>query len=398
MEEHAIHDALIEGIVIGDDDLMERYLNDEKIAIDELAHALADGVASASVFPVLCGSATKLIGIDRLVKFLVEEGPAPAAVDGPAIVQVFKTIVDPYVGHVNLFKVLQGPVKHDDVLVNTRTHTDERIHQLFTMRGKEQDTVTEVTAGDIAAVAKLNDLATGDVLAAKGVEVDAADFALPDPVLAVAIHAKAKADEDKLANALHRLQAEDPVMRIERDPETHQTLLRGMGETHLSIALEKLARKFGVEVESEDVKVAYRETIAGTAEAEGKLKKQSGGHGQFAVAFLRVEPTERGSGIEFVDKIVGGVIPRQYIPAVEKGVMETAESGGALGLSDRRCEGDVLRRQVPLGRQLRDGVQDRGLTRFEGSDAEGRARAARADQRNSSSPCPKRVRATSWAI
>ena len=159
------------------------------------------------------------------------------------------------------------------MLVNARTHTDERIHQLFTMRGKEQDTVTEVTAGDIAAVAKLNDLATGDVLAAKGVEVDAADFALPDPVLAVAIHAKAKADEDKLANALHRLQAEDPVMRIERDPETHQTLLRGMGETHLSIALEKLARKFGVEVESEDVKVAYRETIAGTAEAEGQAQE-----------------------------------------------------------------------------------------------------------------------------
>jgi elongation factor G len=330
-EEHAIHDALVEGIVVGDDDLMERYLNDEKIATEELAHALADGVASATVFPVLCGSATKLVGVDRLAHFLVEEGPAPTATEGPAIVQVFKTIVDPYVGHVNLFKVMQGPVRHDDVLANARTHADERLHQLFTMRGKEQDTVTEVAPGDIAAVAKLNDLVTGDVLAAKGVETEAVAFSLPEPVLAVAIHAKAKADEDKLANALHRLQAEDPVIRIERDPETHQTLLRGMGETHLSIALEKLARKFGVEVESVEVKVPYRETIAGQAEAEGKLKKQSGGHGQFAVAWLRVEPTERGAGIEFVDKIVGGVIPRQYIPAVEKGVMETAESGGALG-------------------------------------------------------------------
>ncbi|MGH8979141.1 MAG: elongation factor G [Acidimicrobiia bacterium] len=330
-EEHAIHDALVEGIVVGDDDLMERYLNDEKIAIEELAHALADGVASATVFPVLCGSATKLIGVDRLAHFLIEEGPAPTATEGPAIVQVFKTIVDPYVGHVNLFKVMQGPIRHDDVLVNARTHADERLHQLFTMRGKEQDTVNDISPGDIAAVAKLNDLVTGDVLAAKGVETDAVAFSLPDPVLAVAIHAKAKADEDKLANALHRLQAEDPVIRIERDPETHQTLLRGMGETHLSIALEKLARKFGVEVESDEVKVPYRETIAGQAEAEGKLKKQSGGHGQFAVAWLRVEPTERGTGIEFVDKIVGGVIPRQYIPAVEKGVMETAESGGALG-------------------------------------------------------------------
>ncbi|MET1002252.1 MAG: elongation factor G [Acidimicrobiia bacterium] len=330
-EEHAVHDALVEGIVVGDDDLMERYLGDEKIEIDELAHALADGIASGSVFPVLCGSATKLIGVDRLAKFLVEEAPAPAGGEGAAAAQVFKTIVDPYVGHVNLFKVLQGTLKHDDVLANLRTKADERLHQLFTMRGKEQDTVTEVAAGDIAAVAKLNDVATGDVLAAKGTSIDVDDFPQPEPVLAVAIHAKSKADEDKLANALHRLQDEDPVLRIERNPETHQTLLRGMGETHLSIALEKLARKFGVEVESEEVRVAYRETIASEAEAEGKIKKQTGGHGQFAVAWLRVEPTERGAGMEFVDKIVGGVIPRNYIPAVEKGVMETAESGGALG-------------------------------------------------------------------
>jgi elongation factor G len=330
-EEHEVHDALVEGIVVADDDLMERYLGDEKIEISELAHALADGVASAAVFPVLCGSATKLIGIDRLAKFLVEEAPAPAANDGTAVVQVFKTIVDPYVGHVNLFKVLAGSVKHDEVLVSARTHADERLHQLFTMRGKEQDAVDEVAAGDIAAVAKLNDLATGDVLAAKGTDPDVESFVLPEPLLGVAIHAKSKADEDKLANALHRLQEEDPVLRIERNAETHQTLLRGMGETHLSIALERLARKFGVEVETEDVRVAYRETINGTAEAEGKVKKQSGGHGQFAVAWLRVEPTERGSGVEFVDQIVGGVIPRQYIPAVEKGVMETAESGGALG-------------------------------------------------------------------
>jgi elongation factor G len=330
-EEHEVHDALVEGIVVADDDLMERYLGDEKIEISELAKTLASGIASGAVYPVLCGSATRLIGVDRLAKFLVEEAPAPTVEEGTPAVQVFKTIVDPYVGHVNLFKMSGGSVKHDDVLVNSRTHADERLHQLFTMRGKEQDTVDEVAAGDIAAVAKLNDLATGDVLTTKGSTVDIEPFALPEPLLAVAIHAKSKADEDKLANALHRLQEEDPVLRVERDPETHQTLLRGMGETHLSIALERLARKFGVEVENEDVRVPYRETINGQAEAEGKIKKQSGGHGQFAVAWLRVEPTDRGSGIEFVDQIVGGVIPRQYIPAVEKGVMETAESGGALG-------------------------------------------------------------------
>jgi elongation factor G len=239
--------------------------------------------------------------------------------------------VDPYVGHVNLFKVLQGTVKHDDVLSNVRSKTDERMHQLFTMRGKDQDPVTEVSAGDIAAVAKLTNVGTGDLLVAKGASFDVDLLAAPEPLLAIAIHAKSKGDEDKLANALHRLQEEDPVLRIERNAETRQTVLCGMGETHLSIALEKLARKFGVEVDTEDVRVAYRETIRGTAEAEGKVKKQSGGHGQFAVAWLRVEPKGRGEGNEFIDAIVGGVIPRNFIPAVEKGVNDTEENGGALG-------------------------------------------------------------------
>jgi len=330
-EEHAVHDALVEGIVIGDDDLMERYLDDEKLEIAELAGALAAGVATGTVFPVLCGSATKLIGIDRLATFLVEEAPAPTVTDGPAAAIVFKTIVDPYVGRVNVFKVLQGTVKHDDVLANSRTKGDERIHQLFTMRGKEQDTVTEVAAGDIAAVAKLTDTSTGDVITTKGTTFEAEAVPPPEPVLAVAIKARSKGDEDKLANALHRLQEEDLVLRIDRNPETHQTVLRGMGETHLSIALEKLARKFGVEVDTEDVRVAYRETINGKAEAEGKLKKQTGGHGQFAVAWLRVEPQPRGAGNEFVDAIVGGVIPRNFLPAVEKGIAEAEEHGGALG-------------------------------------------------------------------
>ena len=330
-EEHAVHDALVEGIVIGDDDLMERYLNDEKLEISELAGALAAGVATGTVFPVLCGSATKLIGIDRLAQFLVEEAPAPTVTDGPAAAIVFKTIVDPYVGRVNVFKVLQGTVKHDDVLANNRTKGDERMHQLFTLRGKEQDTVGEVAAGDIAAVAKLADTSTGDVITTKGTTFDAEALPPPEPVLAVAIKARSKGDEDKLANALHRLQEEDLVLRIERNPETHQTVLRGMGETHLSIALEKLARKFGVEVDTQDVRVAYRETINGKAEAEGKLKKQTGGHGQFAVAWLRVEPQPRGAGNEFVDAIVGGVIPRNFLPAVEKGIVEAEEHGGALG-------------------------------------------------------------------
>jgi elongation factor G len=331
-QEHAVHDALVEGIVVADDDLMERYLSDEAIDYKELAGALAQGIASGTVFPVLCGSATKLIGIDRLARFLVDEAPPPAAnPDGPPAVFVFKTIADPYVGRVNVFKVMSGKVQPDNVLTNGRTMGDERLHQLLTLRGREQEPASEVPSGDIAAVAKLNDTSTGDVLAQRGADVSIEPLDSPQPVLPIAIKPKSKADEDKLANALHRLQDEDPVLRVERNAETHQTLLWGMGETHLSIALEKLQRKSGVEVEQEDVKVAYRETVTGKAEAEGKYKKQTGGHGQFGVAFLRVEPKERGGGFEFSDEIVGGAIPRQFIPAVEKGIVETISHGGALG-------------------------------------------------------------------
>ncbi|GMU79658.1 MAG: elongation factor G-like protein [Acidimicrobiia bacterium] len=331
VEEHEIHDALVEGIVVADDDLMERYLSEEDIAVPELERALAKGIAEASVFPVLCGSATKLIGVDRLAHFITEEGPAPEVGDGPPAVFVFKTIVDPYIGRVNLFKVLQGVVRTDETLVNGRTVGEERLHQITTMRGKEQTPTAQVVAGDIAAVAKLHDTSTGDILGTRGAEVAVEPLEAPAPVLPVAIRAKSKGDEDKLANALHRLQDEDPAIRIERNAETHQTVVWGMGETHVGIALEKLERKFGAAVETEDVRVAYRETITGSAEAEGRYKKQTGGHGQFGVASLRVEPLERGSGFEFVDAIVGGVIPRQFIPAVEKGVHETMQQGGVNG-------------------------------------------------------------------
>ena len=331
-QEHAVHDALIEGIVVADDDLMERYLSDEAIDYKELAGALAKGVAAGSVFPVLCGSATKLIGIDRLCRFLADEAPAPqAAPDGPPAAFVFKTIADPYVGRVNVFKMMSGKVLPDAVLTNGRTVADERLHQLLTLRGREQEPAAEVPAGDIAAVAKLNDTSTGDILAQRGADISIEPYEPTAPVLPTAIRPKSKADEDKLANALHRLQDEDPVLKVERNAETHQTLLWGIGEAHLSIALEKLQRKYGVEVEQEDVKVAYRETVSTKAEAEGKYKKQTGGHGQFGVAFLRVEPLERGAGFEFSDAIVGGAIPRQFIPAVERGIADTIVHGGALG-------------------------------------------------------------------
>lgn len=330
-EEHAVHDSLVEGIVVADDTLMERYLDDETISVEELEGALAKGIADASVFPVLCGSATALVGVDRLAHFMVREGPAPDAGDGPPVAFVFKTIVDPYVGRVNLFKVLQGTVKADGHLANGRTMTDERIHQLSMVRGKDAEAASEVGPGDLGAVAKLTDTFTGDVLGSRGADVEVEPLEQFEPTLPVAIRAKSKGDEDKLATALHRLQDEDPAIRLERNDETHQTLLWGMGETHLGIALERIHRKFGVEVATDDVEVAYRETITAPAEAEGKYKKQSGGHGQFGVASVRVEPLERGAGFEFVDKIVGGAIPRQFIPAVEKGIAETMASGGVFG-------------------------------------------------------------------
>jgi elongation factor G len=347
--EHAVRDNLVEGIVVADDALMERYLEGETISPKELEDTLALGVGQATVFPVVCGSATKLVGIDRLAQFICEIGPSPlnrppvkvragdseteVACDpgGQPLAFVFKTVADPYVGKVTFFKVLSGTLRPDAQLTNPRTHADERLHGLFTMRGKEQDTLSEVPAGDIGAVAKLSDTATGDTLAPKGTPVIVPTIRPPEPALSIAIIPKSKGDEDKLMTGLHRIQDEDLALQVSRNDETKQTLLSGMGETHLSIVTERLSRKFGVEVTTEDVRVPYRETITATAEAEGKYKKQTGGHGQFGVAFLRVEPLERGSGFQFVDKIVGGAIPRQFIPAVEKGIAETMSTGGVFG-------------------------------------------------------------------
>jgi elongation factor G len=347
--EHEVRDNLVEGIVVADDDLMMRYLDGDTISPKELEETLAKGVAEATVFPVACGSATKLIGIDRLADLIVKVGPSPLdrpavtvqAPGGPTEVSpdpngqplalVYRTLADPYVGKVSFLKVLSGTIRPDATLTNPRTHTDERLHNLFTMRGKEQDGLSELPAGDIGAVAKLSDTGTGDTLAPKGTPVTIVPPEPLTPVLTVAIQPKSKGDEDKLMTSLHRLQDEDQNLHIRRDDETHQTLLSGMGETHLSIVNERLQRKFGVEVVTEDVRVPYRETITASADAEGKYKKQTGGHGQFGVAFLKVEPMERGGGFEFVDKIVGGAIPRQFIPAVEKGVMETMATAGVFG-------------------------------------------------------------------
>ncbi|MCU4184875.1 elongation factor G [Acidiferrimicrobium sp. IK] len=349
VSEHAVHDALVEGIVVADDELMERYLEGDVPSVEQLEKTLAHGVASGQVFPVLCGSATVPVGVDRLATLICEIGPSPLdrpgvtvtggdqAVevapdpDGPPLMQVWKTVADRHVGRISLCKVLSGTIAADATLVDTRTHSDVRVHAPFSLRGHEQLPVSELACGDLAALAKLTDVATGDTLAPRNMPVSLVAPEPPRPVLAVGIRPKTAGDDDKLMTALHRLAEEDPTVEVRRDDDTHQTLLVGMGETHLAVAAEKLARKFGVEIEFDDVVVPYRETIGGSAQAEGKYKKQTGGHGQYGVATLLVEPLEPGGGFEFVDRIVGGAIPKQFIPAVQKGVEEAMASGGVHG-------------------------------------------------------------------
>lgn len=345
--EHQVHDAVVEEIVAGDDELLERFLADDVPSVDELEHALTVEMEHESEFPVLCGSAVTGVGVDRLADYLVEIGPPPAdrpttvlagdqevevAVDpsGEPLAVVFHTIADPYVGHLSLFRVLSGSIKPDAHLVNTRTGTEERLHGLFTLRGKEHVDVPEVGAGDLGVVSKLTNTRTGDVLAPKGkpVRVPARE---PLPAVAgVALLPKTQSDDDKLGPALARLCEEDPTLVVERSA-AGQLLLRGLGDVQLAVALERLERRFGVHVDTEPPKVAFRETVTATAEAEGRHKKQTGGHGQFAVCVLRIEPLERGAGFEFHDKIVGGAISKGYIPAVQKGVEETMAEGGVRG-------------------------------------------------------------------
>ncbi len=351
-EEHRLHEEVVEEIVAGDDEQLERYLAGEVPTSVELERTLAHELLDEREFPVLCGSALTGVGIDRLADFICELGPSPAdrpttvtagqgdaALDvevaadasGKPLAYVFKTVADQFVGQVSLFKVLSGTIALDDRLVNVGSSAEERMHGLFHLRGKEHLATDRVVAGDIGAVAKLGDTATGSTLAPKDSPVRVAAPPTRTPVFGLALKPLTQSDDDKLSGALQRLIAEDPYLSVERNEETGQTVLRGSGDTHVAVALERLARKFGVNVETEDVRVPYRETILGTAEAEGKVKKQSGGHGQYAVANLRVSPKGRGEGTEFVNSIVGGTIPKQYIPAVQRGVEETMATGGVHG-------------------------------------------------------------------
>ncbi len=344
-----VEEALIEGIVVADDDLLEQYLEGEVPPVDTLEHVMADGVAEASVFPVVCGSATGPIAVDRLADYLVELGTPPTArpsvkvivgdetmeinsdPEGDPLVFVFKTVADPYVGQISMFRVLSGTIRPDATLYNGRSSSTERLAKLGVLQGKESVLVDALTAGALGATSKLSETATGDVLTPRNMPVTVPPIDTPDPVIGIAVKATALADEDRLATGLRRLQGEDRSIIVEHDDETGQTMMRGLGETHLKVSIEKLCRKMGIEVETEPEKVRFRETVTRTAEAEGKHKKQSGGHGQFGVAMIRMEPLPRGAGFEFFDEIKGGSIPRQFIPAVEQGVVRAMTEGGVRG-------------------------------------------------------------------
>jgi elongation factor G len=347
--EHEVHEQLVEGIVVADDDLMARYLDGDPIGRDELQRTLAVGVANGTVFPVLCCSGATGVGVDRLARLLLELCPSPdlgrpAQVtaggtttevpcdpSGPALVVVCKTLSDQHAGRLSLCKVLSGTIKPDAVLTNPRTHTDERLHVLSLLRGHDVSPVESVTAGDFVAIPRLSGSLTGDTLAPKDKPVSVVFPEAEPPALSVAVAPSSRADEDKLMSALQRLVEEDRGLTVGRNDEAHQTILGVSGEVHLGVTLERLSRKFGVTVERQEVAVPYRETVSKPAAAEGRHKKQSGGHGQFGVCHLRIEPLSRGEGFQFHDEVVGGAIPRQYIPAVEKGVVEAMSRGGAYG-------------------------------------------------------------------
>jgi elongation factor G len=339
-------EKLVEAVAESDDALIEKYLDEGTLPESVITQGAKDGFTNARLAPVFVGSASKAIGIDRLLDFIVEEFPSPvdrAPVDvigkggeetertcdpnGPLTAFVFKTVSDPFVGHITMFRVFSGKVRPDSTVHNATQGTDERIGQLFVLKGKEHESVSEVPAGDIGAVAKLPHTHTGDTFSTKDDPVHLAPVELPEPLLAYAISPKTKGDEDKLATGLSRLREEDPTFRVARNDETHQTVIYGMGEAHLGVQIERLKAKFGVEVETKPAKIAYRETIRSKAKAQGRHVKQTGGHGQYAVCEIEIEPLPRGEGFIYEDKIFGGAIPQQFIPSIEKGIVKTMSEG-----------------------------------------------------------------------
>jgi elongation factor G len=325
--------------------LMERYLEGEEISHDETVSALKQGVTEGHLFPVTCGAATRNLGINRLLDALVEDLPSPAKrgtidLDGvelepdeskDMVAFVFKTLADPYAGRVNLFRVYQGVLKHDSQVHNCRAHVKERIGQLLVPQGKESEHADEFGPGDIGSVAKLKETHAGDVLAERDMECPLSLPQMPRPVMAFAIEAKAKGDEEKMGQAIRRLQEEDPTIDFHRDSETGEQILAGLTQIHVEVIVDRMKERFGAEVELHAPHVPYREAIKGSAKAHARYKKQTGGRGQFADCHIEIQPAPDGTGLEFVNAIKGGVIPGGFIPAVEKGVREAMRAGAVAG-------------------------------------------------------------------
>ena len=344
-------EGLIEAAAENDDDLLNKYLEGETLSNDEIARGLMLGVKAGKVVPVFCGSAARNIGASGVMDMIVENFPSPAdmpaakgtnpqsgaeeerkpADSEPYSSLVFKTLADPYVGKLTYFRVYSGVLKSDSHVFNSTKGSEERVGQVYFLRGKNQEATPEVHAGDIAAVAKLAETSTGDTLCDKARPIKYVPIEFPAPIYSVAIFAKTKTDEDKLGPGLAKLADEDPTFHYRREVETSETLVSGMGETHVDIIVDRLKRKFGVEVETALPRIPYRETITMGAKAQGKHKKQTGGRGQYGDAWVELQPREKGEGFEFVDQVVGGSIPRQYIPAVEKGIREAMDRGFLAG-------------------------------------------------------------------
>ncbi len=335
-EAASLREALIEAAAEGDDELLMKYLEGEELTPEEVRTGLKKSIAGGKVIPVLCGSALKNMGVNPLLDYIVAYLPSPeeAAAKSAAAMEkeslaalVFKTLADPYVGRLSMFRVYSGVLKSDSSVYNTNRESEEKIGQLFALQGKNQVAVTEMKPGDIGAIAKLQATTTGDTLTSKASPVKLEGINFPEPTLPVAIKPKSKGDEDKLSNALARLLEEDPTLRLSKNTETRETILTGMGESHLDITIERLQRKFGVEVEMSTPRVPYRETVRGSANhIEGKHKKQTGGHGQYGHVYIDMTPLP-DKDFEFTESIFGGAVPRQYIPAVEKGIREAMQEG-----------------------------------------------------------------------
>jgi elongation factor G len=347
----AARTKLCEAVAETDDVLLEKYLEKGELDEAELRSALRTAVLEGKLTPVLCGSGAKNVGVDQLLDAVAALLPAPndrpafrgqgpsngtpieraAEPNAPFSAFVFKTVVDPFAGKLSIFRVVSGRAMSDATVLNATRTSRERFGQLLRLEGKKQSPLSSALPGEIVAVAKLKDTITGDTLCDDKSPILFPSPERPSPVISFALRPKTRGDEEKASQALARLVEEDPALETHRDPQTHEIILSGTGQMHIEVTVEKLRRKFNVDVELTAPKVPYKETIKGRAEAQGKYKRQSGGRGQYGDCWLKVEPLQRGSGFEFADAIVGGVIPRQYIPSIEKGVRNTLSEGYLAG-------------------------------------------------------------------